>query len=269
MKSRTDVPKGLLDRRHSESKFQLARYDPTDATIAAFVSHYWVVTWDLTGQPPYESESLPYPNMHLVFQRGMSGIFGVTRGKFVRRLEGRDRGFGISFRPGGFYPVALTPAYHFSNRRTPVGDLFGADGIALEDSILSTEDDAEQVALAEAFLRSRNPRFDPAVEFACRVVDKIATDRSLLKVDDVARTEGVSRRNLERLFRRYVGVSPKWVVQRYRLFEAADCLATDPHARAADLAQQLGYSDQAHFIHDFRAMVGCPPAEYARRVTAP
>src|SRR4029453_14769306 len=115
MNSRTDVPKGLLDRRHSASKFQLARYDPTDAALAAFIAHYWVVTWDLTGQPAYESESLPYPNVPLVFQRGMSGIFGVPRAKFVRRLEGRDRGFGVSFRPGGFHALAQVPVYHFTN----------------------------------------------------------------------------------------------------------------------------------------------------------
>jgi AraC-like DNA-binding protein len=269
MKANTETPRGLLDRRHSESKFKLARYDPIDAHVAAFVSHYWVVTWDLTGQPPYESESLPYPNVHLAFQRGMSGIFGPPRGKFVRRLEGRDRVFGISFRPGGFHPVAQAPVHRFSNRRTPVRDVFGEDGLAVEEAILHTERAEEQIALSEAFLRSRNLRFDPAIAFTSRVVDKIAADRMLLRVEDVAHAEGVSRRKLERIFRHYVGVSPKWVVQRYRLFEAADRLATESVVDAADLAQQLGYCDQAHFIKDFKTMVGCSPADYARRATAP
>jgi AraC-like DNA-binding protein len=147
--------------------------------------------------------------------------------------------------------------------------VFGQDGIALEATILHTEDDAEQVALAEAFLRSRNLRFDPAIVFASRVVDKIAVDRTLLRVEDVARAKGVSRRKLERVFRQYVGVSPKWVVQRYRLFEAADRLASNPDVGAAHLAQQLGYCDQAHFINDFKAMVGRSPADYARQATGP
>src|SRR5262249_47349774 len=154
-------------------------------------------SWDLTGQPPYESENLPHPNVHLVVQRGMSGIFGITRGKFVRRLEGSGRAFGISFRPGGFHPVAQTAVYRFTDRRTALGDVLGQDGLALEEAILRTTDDAEQIVLAEAFLRSRNLRFDPAIAFVGRVVEKIATDRTLLRVDDVARTEGVSRRKLE------------------------------------------------------------------------
>ena len=91
--------------------------------------------------------------------------------------------------------------------------------------------------------------------FVCRVVDRIAADSSMLKVDDVARAEGVSRRQLERVLRDYVGLSPEWVVQRYRLFEAAERLVSEPDTHAAD-AHQLGCSDQAHFIRDFETMVG-------------
>jgi len=71
-------------------------------------------------------------------------------------------------------------------------------------------------------------------------------------------------RALQRLFSDYVGASPKWVINRYRLHEAiARVQAGHPVAWAA-LAQDLGYFDQAHFIADFRRLVGVTPAEYAR-----
>ena len=73
-------------------------------------------------------------------------------------------------------------------------------------------------------------------------------------------------RTLQRLFDKYVGVSPKWVVQRYRLHEAAEQLAAGSTTSQADLAIALGYSDQAHFNRDFKAVVGTSPGEYARRV---
>jgi AraC-like DNA-binding protein len=53
------------------------------------------------------------------------------------------------------------------------------------------------------------------------------------------------------------------------MFEAAERLASEADVDAADLAQQLGYCDQAHFIKDFKTMVGCSPADYARKSTAP
>nr|WP_242594970.1 helix-turn-helix domain-containing protein [Corallococcus exiguus] len=71
---------------------------------------------------------------------------------------------------------------------------------------------------------------------------------------------------MQRLFNRYVGVNPKWVIQRYRLHEAAERLRETPPPELARLALELGYFDQAHFIRDFRRIVGCTPAGYARQV---
>jgi AraC-like DNA-binding protein len=74
----------------------------------------------------------------------------------------------------------------------------------------------------------------------------------------------LTTRTLQRLFATYVGVSPKWVIQRYRLHEAAEQLAADPSINQASLAAELGYSDQAHFVRDFKRIVGMTPAAYAK-----
>lgn len=56
--------------------------------------------------------------------------------------------------------------------------------------------------------------------------------------------------------------------QRYRLHEAAERLADEPGADLADLASELGYADQAHFVRDFKRPIGHPPGAYARRIAA-
>ena len=83
-----------------------------------------------------------------------------------------------------------------------------------------------------------------------------------MHAEALADAMGVSLRTLQRLFRDYVGVSPKWVIRRYRLQEAATRLAQGLDQPLADLAASLGYFDQAHLAREFTQLFGCPPSEY-------
>ncbi len=73
--------------------------EPT-AGLAPYVTHYWAVSWDLRGQPPFRQKVVPYPQVHLSFLNGEPLVRGVARGFVVRTLEGRGRVFGVAFRPG-------------------------------------------------------------------------------------------------------------------------------------------------------------------------
>jgi AraC-like DNA-binding protein len=101
------------------------------------------------------------------------------------------------------------------------------------------------------------------------LVDRIRDDVSIHRVDQVMSYSPWSVRTTQRVFRRYVGVPVKWVLCRYRLQNAALEIETDPDVDHADLAVRLGWYDQAHFINDFRAMLGATPGEYAARYGQP
>jgi AraC-like DNA-binding protein len=83
-------------------------------------------------------------------------------------------------------------------------------------------------------------------------------------VEDVVERFGIAPRTLQRLFARYLGVSPKWVLRRYRLHEAAARLAAEQDRPWAEVAAELGYFDQSHFIRDFTAAIGLTPVAYAQ-----
>ena len=83
-----------------------------------------------------------------------------------------------------------------------------------------------------------------------------------MSVEELCSHAGYSKRTLQRLFREYVGVKPKWVIERIRLHEAAERMAAGDSDWPA-MALDLGYFDQAHFIKAFKAVVGRSPADYA------
>jgi AraC-like DNA-binding protein len=134
----------------------------------------------------------------------------------------------------------------------------------VERAILTSPDEHARVALAEEFLRQHLPPRDETVEVVNQIVEAIQAERVISKVDDLVSRFNLSARSLERIFQRFVGVSPKWVIKQYRLQEAAEQLADDRIIDWPQLAVALGYFDQAHFIRDFKTIVGQTPAAYAR-----
>lgn len=258
--------RGILNPKAAGHKFEIQRYTPAPP-LPDFIHRYWIIRWALRGQAPHKQETLPYPCVNMVIERGNSRIYGVVSRKFERRLEGTGKVIGIKFRPGGFYPFTNAPLAGLTDRSIPVRDVFGPGSQQLEDVVMAADDNREMIVLVEAFLCQRLPQPDDNVTLVNQIIDQIMAQRSILKVDDVAAEFGLSVRSLQRLFRQYVGVSPKWVIQRTRLQEAADQLAAGGPVSLPKTAQEFGYFDQAHFIKDFKAVIGSTPAEYARIAT--
>ena len=74
----------------------------------------------------------------------------------------------------------------------------------------------------------------------------------------------LSERALQRLVQRRLGLTPKWLVQRRRLQEAAERLRTGG-TPLGEVAAVLGYADQPHFIRDFAKVTSMTPGEFAAR----
>lgn len=241
-----------------------------EPALADYVAHFWCVRWALSK--PELAETLPHPAVHLLFEDSPKGpgraeIAGVPRTRFSRLLEGQGRVFGIKFRPAMFKPLLGADLSTLTGRVVPIASVFGKAGNALARAIFATDDLVQRVVLAEQFLRARidavSPRVASELKSLRDLVELMATSRSLLRVESAAELLEIDVRTLQRRFRRSVGVSPKWVILRYRLHEAAEQLRGARPPSLAALAADLGYADQAHFARDFTKLVGRSPAQFS------
>ncbi|MCU1377437.1 MAG: Helix-turn-helix, AraC domain protein [Acidimicrobiales bacterium] len=234
--------RGIVAPDRGLQNFRLDRFDPSPE-VARFVAWYWVVSWDL--QEPHEQPVFSHPVVNVVLGDGPPTAYGPPTCIGSRVLEGRGRALGVLFRPAGFRPLLDGPMTAMVDQAVP----FDADVAA-------------EVEAVDALLAVRLPAERQPSEATTVIAERIAADPGVVRVAALAAELGISERQLQRRFADHVGLSPKAIVRRYRLYEAAE------RARAGEvdwaaLAAELGYSDQSHLTRDFTAALGTPPARYS------
>lgn len=265
MRQRTrDDSRGILDPARLLREVRFRRHLPAEP-LRGWVEHYWLVDWTLST--PFEQRIVPHPAVNVVFRSDGDGdaegaeVAGVGRDPFRITLTGTGRVCGVQFRPGGFHPFWRRSVAELTGRRLPLP----AGRLSRAAQPVCAGSDSDSCRALDATLTAWAPDPDPAAKEAVRLVESIRADRTVLRVDEFAARHGIPVRRLQRLFTECVGVSPKWVIRRYRLQEAVERAAGAP-VDWAGLAATLGYSDQAHLVRDFTAVAGVSPAAYARSV---
>ncbi|QHW32028.1 helix-turn-helix transcriptional regulator [Paenibacillus rhizovicinus] len=261
--------RGILKAEAARQHFTLQRFEPSP-DLAPYIERYWTVRWDLTGQAPYSQVILSYPNLNISFERDhkgpFAGVYGIPQRTYTRHLQDEGEVLGIKFRPGGFYPFWKQPAVLLTGKTIALAAIFGEHARETETQLFNEGTDEGKIRLAEAFLRSRMPEQDEGAALAGDIVQHVIDHREVTKVEELADRFGLNKRSLQRLFSRYVGVSPKWTIQRFRMQEAAELIEKQGVPDWISLSQDLGFYDQAHFIKCFKAMIGRSPEEYSREL---
>ena len=267
--------RGILDPWLLRQRLQLTRY-PAGPALDALVDRFWAVRWDLPPGVSHEQQVLTHPgaNISVGHANALPGqsqpgpvearLYGVARALSTRVLVGQGWTVAAMTRPGGLGAFISGSAADLTDQTVPLGQALGADEAALLAEVTAEPDEAARVAVLAAVLeRAVDPqRRLPAAEVA-GVARLAEEDRAVQRLGDLCERAGTGPRTLQRKFLLYAGVSPTWVIRRYRLLEAAESVREGRPVSWAEIAAGLGYADQAHLIRDFRAAMGQTPAAYA------
>jgi len=72
-------------------------------------------------------------------------------------------------------------------------------------------------------------------------------------------SSGVCERHFRRIFKKVIGVAPKYFCKVIQLNTVFDMLSTSATEKLHHLALDCGYYDQSHFINDFNRLIGESP----------
>ncbi|MEW7007284.1 helix-turn-helix domain-containing protein [Lentilitoribacter sp. EG35] len=256
--------RGLLNERQSLEKISIQTFPPCKA-IDAVIDRFWHVCWALPEGEKYKQSNIPFPTQHLVLdpQNG-SGFFGCTSGKFDYLLKGKGAVLGAKLKSGMGQSIVQKSMSELTDTHIPIHKLYPKDGMELEKMLL--EQSVEKTL--EAFNIHISQHFIEPTKDMIKVqnaVMKAEMDTQIFTLKNLSKALKISPRQIQRLFQNHIGLGPKWVINRYRMFEALDTLNGNSPVDLADLAIKLGFSDQAHFNNAFRSLTGFSPAKYTKR----
>lgn len=257
--------RGILDVETGLTRFRLDRHAPSEKT-ARFVDRYWLASWDLTDREPYTQRVLAHPVVNLVFTTGSATVHGPTTRVSSRLLRGTGWALGVMFRPAGFRPLLGGPMNGLVDSESAASPMLGG-AAALSPGRWEGEPE-ELMAEVDRLLCGLLPEERHPAEDTRDIAERVAADPSAVNVSGVARREGCTVRSLQRRFADHVGLGPKTVIRRYRLYEAAERARRGEPTDWGRTAAELGFSDQSHLTREFTALIGVPPARYASRAAS-
>ena len=252
------------------------------SSLQDYVKCFWILEREYTPEDPNE-EVIPDACIELIFtfggryvlqreglpEREMPGAFliGMQKKPLLFRSSGTVKIVAIRFYAWGALPFVAAQAHTPNNLAIELGGKWHDLAQKLEPKVQADNYEGA-VACVEDFLISRllTAAFDlKEIQIAARL---LYHRKGQFRVADLADYCNLSTRQLQRRFQDVAGVSPKTLARTIRFEEIRNRLMFDADTSLTDLAYEFGYSDQAHFIRDFKEFADKTPGQFAAEMRA-
>jgi AraC-like DNA-binding protein len=192
-----------------------------------------------------------------------SGMAGPRSESLIIERRATDEILGVHFKAGGAFPFLGCAFGELHNASVTLDELWGEKRARRLLELLSEAKTVDQkFQLLERWLMwiaGRPLKHHAAVSLALK---EFQADPGLYTSARIARETNLSQRRFIELFRDEVGMTPKLFCRVQRFQNVITTIQDRAAVDWVDLALSLGYSDQSHFIHDFREFSGLSPSEY-------
>ncbi len=268
--SRMDAIERAHLKQPGDTSHVMYRYDALPE-FDGLLQRFWIPVWSVPAGREAPQRVLQYPVSLLVVAADYARFYGVVSGLSTTTLTGDGWAVGVMCAPAAGALVAGGPMSAYTDRYVDLADVLGTTGERLTARVRAAmapdphSHDAHGEAMA-SFADALRPLLpvDDDGHLVNRIVAYVENDREVVRVAQICDRFGLSERSLQRLLHRRLGLTPKWLIQRRRLQEAAERLRTGP-AGLGDVAALLGYADQAHFTRDFARVTAMTPGKFAAR----
>lgn len=219
-------------------------------------------------QSPLQERVIPDGALRLVLplDGGEALLLGPDTRPVLLPLMGRIEGLSLTLQPGAAQALAGVPAEALRDSALPLDRAWRGEAARLQEQLRKARSDAQRLHLLQAAL-TRRLAGAPQPGVAAQALPLLARlSTAAHPVRELVARSGYGERRLQQLFQAEVGIAPKALSRLLRLHACLRRLRRSPQPDWAQLAAELGFSDQSHLVHEFRRFTGLSPGAYRERI---
>jgi AraC-like DNA-binding protein len=174
--------------------------------------------------------------------------------------------FITRFCPGAIREFVPKGVHTLNDRATPLEEVWGASAADFVRGTARTLELTELAAIMERHLLAHRIDRGESTTIVRRTVQALERSHGGLSLDELEKVSGLNERQLERLFKEHVGISPKRLSRILRFDYLMTAIRNPDGCDWHDLIVTLNYCDQPHLIREFRDFIGMSPASFRKEL---
>jgi AraC-like DNA-binding protein len=190
-------------------------------------------------------------------------ISGMHKNYISISAHQKSEMFVIQFKPFGAHPFFHFPIQDLNEKVIPAEEIFGDEILKIREQILSKETSEEKFLIAETWLNSRFDKTKIPPSELLVALEKIQTE-SVANYTTIIESYPKTQKHFIDQFKKYIGLTPKYFQRILRFNEILQQIHKNEEIDWAQIAYQCEYSDQSHFIKEFKHFSGFNPQKFIK-----
>lgn len=188
-------------------------------------------------------------------------IAGQIRNYFFLENTGESKMFAIKFQPWALQELFQLDIFSITNQVIECPNEIKGLLSSVQEVVTSELEFEKKVTQVERWFLEFLKDNEIQIDEKYKVVESILENKGNIQLTELQTEFNISERSLERYFKTYVGLSPKFysrIIRFSHIFQLVQEDAID----WADIVFKAGYYDQSHFIKNFKEFTGEDPSKY-------
>jgi len=231
--------------------------------LAHLVECFWTISTRIAVQQVILPEICTSISFDLTPYQEKILVSGVNTSSRNYPVDQNSRLLGVTFHTGGLHHFTKIPLIEFKDQAVLASDCIPRLDVLVLEQMLALELIEQQYNyLEKLILKIYQSNDSTTLPLSLHIANYLKTHQGSTRPKEIAKYFHISLRQLERIFKKEVGIPIKLYTRIVRFQQVIAAIKNTPEKSLLELAFDYGYYDHAHLHNEIKAFSGKLPSAF-------